>query len=63
MPSSQSINDDPGVTKEEFKQPVSAHFKRMNVDTTSVINDALKPIEAPFDEAGRMLDKHLATQL
>ena len=63
MSPGQPINDEKkGVTKEEFKQLLSEHFERMNLDTTTIIKDALKPIEATFDEADRMLDKHLAKQ-
>ena len=63
MPPSQPTDDDPkGVTKDEFKQLMSEHFKLMNLDTASIITNALKPIERAFDEADRMLDKHLAKQ-
>ena len=63
VPPSQPTDDDPkGVTKDEFKQLMSEHFKLMNLDTASIITNALKPIERAFDEADRMLDKHLAKQ-
>jgi hypothetical protein len=59
----QPIDDEQkGVTEEEFKQLLSEHFESINLDTATIIKDALKPIEAAFDEADRMLDKHLAKQ-
>ena len=63
MPPSQPSDDDPkGVTKDEFKQLLSEHFRLMNLDTASIIKNALKPIEETFDAADRMLDNHLAKQ-
>ena len=57
MSPGQPIDDEQkGVTNEEFKQLLSKHFKRMKLDTTTIIKDALNPIEATFDEAERMLD-------
>ena len=63
MSPGQPIDDEKkGVTKEEFKQLLSEHFRLMNLDTVSIAKDALKPIEEIFDEADIMLDNHLAKQ-
>jgi hypothetical protein len=44
------------VSKEEFKQMLTEHFRRINLDTAAAFKEAFKPLEATFDEADRKLD-------
>ena len=44
------------VSKEEFKQILAEHFRRINLDTAAAFKEAFKPLEANFDEADRKLD-------
>ena len=51
------LNDEPkGITKEEFKELLTNHFKEINLDTAAVIKEAMKPIDNIFDEVEKKLD-------
>ena len=44
------------VSKEEFKQMLAEHIRRINLDTAAAFHEAFKPLEANFDEADRKVD-------
>ena len=55
----EQIDDDKEeecVSKEEFKQMLTEHFRRIDLDTVAAIQEAFKPLEANLDEADRKLD-------